>query len=140
MSDREPIVVTHQDGRRFAAHVGAHEITMDQPKGGGGDDSGPSPLDLIGVALGGCVALYVHKFLETRGIAEGGLRVEVTQHTARDPYRITRFDFRILLHDAVPTVYRPMIETAARVCPAYNTLARSAEIVIAIPAHASVEG
>ena len=76
MSDREPIVVTHQDGRRFAAHVGAHEITMDQPKGGGGDDSGPSPLDLIGVALGGCVALYVHKFLETRGIAEGGLRVE----------------------------------------------------------------
>lgn len=133
-----PIVVTRQAGLRFVAHVGFHELIMDQPVSGGGEDAGPSPLDLFGVGLGGCVALYVHKFLETRHLADAGFRVEVSQTTARNPYRIGRFDVRILVGDAVPAVYHPMIEAAARVCPAYNTLARSADIVITISAPAPV--
>jgi putative redox protein len=131
-----PIVVTRQGGLRFAAQVGFHELIMDQPVSGGGEDAGPSPLELFGAALGGCVALYVHKFLETRHLTDATMRVEVTQTTARNPYRIGSFEVRILLGDEVPAVYHPMIEAAARVCPAYNTLARTAEVDIAISAAA----
>lgn len=127
-----PIVVTHRDGLRFAAQVGAHELILDQPLRGGGTDAGPSPIELLGTALGACIALYVHKFLVTRNLGDEGLRVEVTQHSVRNPYRIARFDVQIVLSQDVPSLYIPMIEAAARVCPAYNTLALSAAMAIAV--------
>ena len=127
-----PIVVTHQAGLRFAAQVGAHELILDQPLRGGGRDAGPSPIELLGAALGSCIGLYVHKFLVARKLADEGLRIEVTQHSARDPHRIAKFEVHIILPGEIPPVYRPMVESVARVCPAYNTLAGGAEVVITI--------
>ena len=129
-----PIVVTHRTGLQFTAAVGRHELVLDQSVAGGGHDAGPSPVDLLGVALGSCVALYVHKFLGARHLPTEGTRVEVTQHSVRDPHRIARFDVRIIVPAAVPVVYRPMLEAVARVCPVHNTLARSAEITVAVEA------
>jgi putative redox protein len=133
-----PIVVTHRAGLRFAAQVGVHELILDQPLRSGGHDAGPSPIDLLGAALGSCIGLYVHKFLASRGMADEGLRVEVTQHAARNPYRIARFDVHIFLPGEIPALYKPMIEAVARVCPAYNTLVRSADIAIGIEAPVAV--
>jgi putative redox protein len=133
-----PIVVRHQAGVRFSAQVGAHELILDQPLRGGGEDAGPSPIELLGAALGACIALYVHKFLVARKIADVGLLVEVTQHSTRNPHRLSCFNVHILLPPDVPALYRPMIEAAARVCPAYNTLVRSAEIRISVEAPVGV--
>ena len=133
-----PIVITHSAGGRFTAEIGPHELTLDQPLRGGGSDTGPSPLDLLGAALGGCVALYVHRFLEARGVTDAGLRVEVTQHSARTPHRIARFAVEIDLPAEVPILYIPLIEATARVCPAYNTLVRAAEITIAVHTPAAI--
>lgn len=49
----------HAEGRMgadFCVRVcsGAREIVMDQPKGAGGQDLGPTPLELILAALAGC--------------------------------------------------------------------------------------
>ena len=133
-----PIVVTHEAGLRFLARVGGHRLILDQPIRGGGDDAGPSPIELLGTALGSCIALYVHQFLMARHIMSEGLRVEVTQHSARNPYRVVRFDVHIILPENVPAFYNPMIEATARVCPAYNTLAGSAEVVITIESSVAV--
>jgi putative redox protein len=127
-----PIVVTHQAGLRFAAQVGSHEIILDQPLRGGGHDAGPSPIELLGTALGSCVALYVHKFLVARSLSVEGLRVEVTQHSVRSPHRIARFDVHIVLSSDVPLLYRPMIEAVARVCPVHNTLSPCSEVTVAV--------
>jgi uncharacterized OsmC-like protein len=127
-----PIVVSLWGGARFNVQIGRHELVLDQPPRSGGEDTGPSPLDLLGASLGGCIGLYVHRFLATRGIADNGLSVEVVQHTARHPSRVERFDVAILLPADVPPMYVPMVEAAARVCPAYNTLSRAAEVRIAV--------
>lgn len=127
-----PIVVTHQAGLRFAAAIGAHEIILDQPFRGGGHDAGPSPIELLGAALGGCVALYVHKFLIARHLDPDGLRVEVAQHSVQRPHRIARFDVRIIVPAEVPPMYEPMIEAVARVCPVHNTLAAGSEVVVKV--------
>jgi len=133
-----PIVVTHEAGVRFAAQIGAHQLVLDQPFRGGGRDAGPTPIDLLGAALGACIGLYVHKFLVTRNVADEGLRIEVTQHSESYPHRIARFEVHIEVPGEVPLLYLPMIEAAARVCPAYNTLARAAEVRIAVHAPAGV--
>ena len=138
-SEPSPIVVTRQEGVRFAARIGAHELILDQPVRGGGEDAGPSPIDLLGAALGSCIALYVHRFFATRGIADDELRVEVRQFSARNPNRVSRFDVLILVPSDLPDEYLPMIQSTARVCPAYNTLARAADVAIDVQAPVALE-
>jgi putative redox protein len=127
-----PTVITHETGLQFKAQVGAHELILDQPLRGGGEDAGPSPIELLGAALGSCVALYVHKFLLVRGHDDPGLQVEVRQYSARAPHRIARFEVRILVPGLIPLMYAPMIEAVARVCPVHNTLAAGAEIAVSV--------
>ena len=58
MADRthQPIVVTHEGGARFAAQIRSHRVIVDQPQHAGGMDSGPMPIELLGTALGTCIA------------------------------------------------------------------------------------
>ena len=93
---RAPIVVTHEGGLSFAAQVGTHRLVVDQPVRAGGQDRGPAPIELLGAALGTCVALYVQQFCYTRGLDHEGLRVEVEQHSASNPSRIDRFVVRVI--------------------------------------------
>lgn len=132
---REPMVVTHEGGLKFAAQIREHRVLTDQPLGAGaGENAGPMPLELLGASLGTCVALYVQQFCQTRGLAYEGMRVEVQQHGAQNPSRVGLFDIRVVLPQAVPEQYREMLERVARSCPAHGTLAHGAEIAVQIDA------
>ena len=135
---RTPIVVTHDGGVRFTAQVRGHRVVVDQPERAGGADTGPAPIELLGVSLGTCVALYVQQFCEARGLSSSGLRVEVTQHGAQNPNRIGEFAVRVELPEGIPEQYLPMLERVAKSCPAHNTLAHGAgvRVDVATPAAA----
>ncbi len=131
---RAPIVVTHQEGVRFAAQVGSHQLIVDQPVRAGGGDAGPSPIELLGASLGTCIALYVQQFCVARGLSHAGLRVEVETVGAANPHRIGKFVARVILPLGVPEHYVSMLESVARSCPAHNTLSRGAEVAVLIEA------
>jgi uncharacterized OsmC-like protein len=131
---RPPIVVTHEGGVRFAAQVRSHRVLVDQPHRAGGDDSAPSPIELLGAALGTCVAYYVQQFCSTRGLPYDGLRVEVEQRPASSPARTGRFVVHVSVPPHTPPQYVPLIERVARSCPAHNTLSLGAEVSITIGA------
>ncbi len=126
------VVVAREHGLRFAAAVGQHIVPTDQPQSAGGEDSAPTPMELLSVAVGSCVALYVHKYLETRRMPTDGVLVEVDQQTEPRPHRVSQFDIRILLPATVPALYHPIIESVARTCPVHNTLAREADFTIRV--------
>ena len=92
-----PIVVTHEGGVTFAAQIRGHRILVDQSVRGGGNDSAPSPIELLGASLGTCVALYVHQFCMARGLPTAGLHVEVSQHAAVNPNRIGKFTVHVVV-------------------------------------------
>jgi len=129
---RQPIVVTHEGGVRFAAQVRSHRVLVDQPIQGGGTDSAPAPIELLGASLGTCVALYVQQFCEARGLPHEGMRVEVETVGAANPNRIGRFVAHVVLPAALPPRYAEMIERVARSCPAHNTLAHAADVAVSI--------
>lgn len=131
---RTPIVVTHEGGMRFAAQVRKHRVIVDQPGGAGGADEGPMPIELLGVSLGTCIALYVQQFCQARGLPHDGLRVEVEQHGARNPARIGEFVVRVTLATPIPAEYAPMLERVARSCPAHGTLAHGSTVTVTIDA------
>jgi putative redox protein len=127
-----PIVVTHDGGVRFAAQIRSHRITVDQTVRGGGTDSAPAPIELLGAALGTCVAFYVQQFCHARGLSYDGLRVEVDQHGAQNPARIGRFVVRVILGAEIQEHYAAMLERVARSCPAHNTLTQGAEVTVLV--------
>ncbi|MGH7615620.1 MAG: OsmC family protein [Gemmatimonadaceae bacterium] len=135
MSDtaaRPPIVVSHEGGVRFAAQVRTHRVVVDQPHRGGGSDTAPSPIELLAVSLGTCIAYYVQQFCHARGLPYEGLRVEVDQEGASSPSRIAKFTARVAIPADLPPQARALIERVVRSCPAHNTLALGAEVAVSI--------
>lgn len=127
-----PIVVTYEGGARFAAHVRSHRLIVDQPESAGGADTGPMPLELLGAALGTCIAYYAQRFLERRGVSSSGLRVEVEQHKTTNPYRIGAFAVRIVAPAGLPPAYVPLLERVAQSCPAHATLTHAADVLVSV--------
>ena len=130
----EPIVVTHETGLRFASQIRTHRIVTDQSVRAGGDDSAPSPLELVSAALGSCIAVYVQKFFESRGLQHGGLRIEVTPRNESSPNRIAEMAVRVCLGTELPPHTMEMLERVVRSCPVHNTLAHGVDISVEIGA------
>jgi uncharacterized OsmC-like protein len=114
------------------ARLGAHEITFDQPPPvPGGDDRGPSPLDVMAVAVGACAHYYAAAFLFGRHLPTDGLRVEVEFEKSREPVpRLGRLSIRVFLPAEVSAQHQQGIERAVRHCPAYGTLTHPPEVVL----------
>lgn len=123
-----PTVVTHLDGEKFSIRIRSHEIIVDQTVKAGGEDTAPTPIELLGASLGSCIAYYVRRFLETRNLPSHQLRVEVTNTRAKNPSRIDAFQVKVTLPPDVPERYLPMVERVLEICPAHNTLGMGAKI------------
>ena len=124
--------VTWDGGVRFTADVRGHKVRVDQPRQGGGEDTGPSPLELVPTGLGTCVAYFVQQFLVTRGIDPTGLTVAVGVAGAPNPHRIGKFDVRVSLPGGIPERYREAVIRAAETCTVHHTLTHQPEIVVAL--------
>jgi putative redox protein len=136
---RAPMVITHEGGMRFAAQVRSHRIVTDQSLRAGGEDSAPSPVELLGVSLGSCIAFYVQQFCHARGLPYEGMQVEVEQHSEKNPARVAEFVVRVVMPADLPDQYVPVLERVVRSCPAHNTLSPGAvmKIEIVMPAGVS---
>ena len=127
------LTARHDGGMRFVAEVRGHQVVTDQPEYGRGADSAAMPLELLGAALGTCIALYVHQFLSVRSLATDGLRVELTATPSEDrPKRIVRYDVAVRLPSGVPAEMLLLIERVAVSCPAHATLTHSPEIAVTV--------
>jgi uncharacterized OsmC-like protein len=129
---REPIVITHEGGMRFAAQVRSHRVLTDQPERAGGEDSAPTPVELLGASLGSCIAFYVQQFCHARGLQYEGLQVEVEQRSEKNPARVAEFVVRVVMPTDIPGHYVEMLERVVRSCPVHNTIADGARMNIAI--------
>lgn len=58
-------------------HTRSHHFIVDEPKDFGGDDSGPTPYDLLGAALGTCTAMTMKMYADRKEWPLGRLRVHV---------------------------------------------------------------
>ena len=123
-----PTTVTHVSGVKFAIQIRSHQILVDQTINGGGCDSAPTPIELLGASLGSCIAYYLYHFFYSRGLPAEDLVVSVTQTPASNPSRIGSFDVKITLPADVPEQYMPLLQRVIDACPAHNTLVSGAKI------------
>ena len=104
--------------------LGSHELVFDQPTTvPGGEDRGPSPLDVLGVSVAACAHYYAAAFLYGRGLPTAGLSVEVEFEKERTPSpRIGRLSMKVHLPSGLTERQLVTAERAIRSCPAYGTL------------------
>ncbi len=116
------MLIEHQDGYRFVAQAGNHQIVTDQPKEQGGQDTGPTPPEILAASLAFCVGVYAVAYAQKNKIGYQGLRVEIDWTTAKSPYRIASFKMRLLMPGPVPEEHRGLLMQFVDQCLIKNTL------------------
>jgi len=116
------------------ASFGGHELLFDQPATvPGGEDRGPSPLDVMSVSVAACVHYFAAAYLHGRGLSTEGLTVEVTAEKERIPVsRIGRLEIKVQLPEGLTERQLAGIERAIKTCPAYGTLLHPPSVEISI--------
>jgi putative redox protein len=106
---------------RHDVRVRSHTITADEPHDHGGDDSGPSPQELLAASLASCVAITMEMYAKRKHWDVAGLRVDV-QYTPAERGHPTKFDvvMKMPAHLSEDQVER--LQVIAAKCPVHRTL------------------
>ncbi|CAN5138824.1 OsmC family protein [soil metagenome] len=126
-----PVVVTRETGLRFSAQVRTHRVVVDQPVRGGGNDSAPTPVELLSAALGACISLYVYQFLTARSLSTQGLGVEVDMLRG-DGHAISGFVVRLTLPSGLDAHQRSLAERVAQSCPVHHVFSHAMDIAVQV--------
>ena len=116
--------------------LGDHQLTFDQPSSvPGGEDRGPSPLDLMAVSVAACAHYFAAAFLHARGLPTEALSVEVEFEKERVPVsRIGHLALKVHLPAGLSDRQLAGVERAIKSCPAYGTLLQPPRVEISIEA------
>ncbi|MBO6526699.1 bifunctional alpha/beta hydrolase/OsmC family protein [Erythrobacter sp.] len=115
-------------------HTRTHRFVADEPTSYGGDDTGPTPYDLLNAALGTCTAMTMKMYADKKGWPLEGVTVEVIHErnhkdecdhveAMEEGRQMQALNRKIELHgdDLDEDQRRRIIEIADK-CPVHRTL------------------
>jgi putative redox protein len=110
------------DGRlEQDVEIRRHHLTADEPKDQGGDDSGPSPQELLAASLASCTAITMEMYARRKGWDVGDITVDVDYEPAQRGSP-TRFKMAVELSKELPEEQREKLMQIGAKCPVHRTL------------------
>jgi putative redox protein len=111
-----------EDGTlRHAVEMRGHTLVADEPKDEGGDDSGPSPQELMAASLASCTAITMEMYAKRKGWDMGDVAVHVEYEPAQRGSP-TRFHMRVELPKELPEDQRERLMQIGAKCPVHRVL------------------
>ena len=101
--------------------VRTHRLLADEPRENGGDDSAPSPQELLAASLASCTAITIEMYAARKGWDIGDMEVEVTYEPAQRGSP-TRFSMEVRMPKELPEEQRERLMQIAAKCPMHRTL------------------
>ena len=98
-----------------------HHVIADEPEKNGGDDSGPSPQELLAASLASCTAITMEMYAKRKGWNIGDLAVDVNYEPAQRGSP-TKFQMQVHLPKELPEDQRQKLMQIAAKCPVHRTL------------------
>jgi putative redox protein len=117
--------VVYEGALRCALEHGPskYRIETDAPADNHGKAQRFSPTDLVGAALGSCIATTLGIAGLTKGWDLTGMRIAVGKTMSADPpRRIARLDVEMWMPTGVLAEHRTQIEHIARTCPVHKSI------------------
>lgn len=125
------VIVTRTTGEAYGISVRGHDLTVDQPVDAGGNDDGPTPVELFVVSLASCVAYYAGRFLQRHHLPREGLRVEADFTMADDrPARVASVYISVLPPSELSGVRLEALRAVVDHCTVHNTLRQPPEVSV----------
>ncbi|HET6818103.1 MAG TPA: OsmC family protein [Mycobacteriales bacterium] len=132
------IQVRHEWNDRFSIDVRGHRLYVDQPEGDGGDDTAPTPTELLVASLASCVAFYARRYLSRHGLSEEGLVVSAEYTLSSRPARVGHIDVQLTLPDTISADRRAALLAVASHCTVHNSLIEGPMVRIALTERSAV--
>jgi uncharacterized OsmC-like protein len=127
------IKVTHLANHRLAITVGRHCLVVDQPQTSGGDDLGPTAVELFATSLVACTAHYAGSFLARHDLPAEGLVVEGDFVMGDDrPPRLISMTVTVTPPPGLSAGRRAGLLAVASHCTVHNTILHPPTVSIAL--------
>ena len=106
---------------RHDVKVRSHTVIADEPASHGGDDSGPSPQELLAASLAACVAITMEMYARRKGWNVAGLRVDC-EYTPAERGHPTQFRIVTRMPDSLTDEQIDRLTVIGAKCPVHRTL------------------
>jgi putative redox protein len=106
---------------KHAVEMRKHTLVADEPKDEGGDDTGPSPQELLAASLASCTAITMEMYAKRKGWEVGDVAVHVEYEPAQRGSP-TRFRMRVDFPKEVPEEQRERLMQIGAKCPVHRVL------------------
>jgi putative redox protein len=98
-----------------------HHVSADEPLETGGDDTAPSPQELLAASLASCTAVTLEMYAERKGWDVGPVEVDC-EYTPAERGCPTRFGLTVRLPDGLSEDQVQRLMQIAAKCPVHRTL------------------
>jgi uncharacterized OsmC-like protein len=127
------VEVSYLDGESYLATTRGQVVLADQPVAAGGADAAMTPVELLIVSLGSCVAFYAGRYLQRHGLDRSGLQVTAEFIMASDrPARVSEVRMRISVPGGVPPEREKALLAVASHCTVHNTLGHPPAVTLTL--------
>jgi putative redox protein len=136
-SDFKVAVQTSNESLSTEIKAGKHHLVADEPKDVGGDDSGPSPYDLLSAALGACTSMTVQMYAKQKewDLEEATVHINHEKKHNEDALKkgkksakLDHFTRKVELKGNLTQEQRERLLEIANRCPVKRTLSSDIQI------------
>jgi putative redox protein len=131
------VTETREGKFRQSIRAGRHTLTADEPLAQGGDDSGPTPYDLLLAGLGACTSMTLRLYADHKGVPLERVSVKLTHsriHAAdcesceTKEGKVDRIERVLTLKGELDAAQRARLLEIADKCPVHRTLTSEIDI------------
>jgi putative redox protein len=106
---------------RHTVDIRSHQIAVDEPVEAGGDDSAPSPQELLAASLASCTAITIEMYAQRKGWDLGYVEVEI-EYSPAERGCPTKFEIVLRLPQEATDEQVERLQVIAAKCPVHRTL------------------
>jgi putative redox protein len=106
---------------RQSIRIRVHQINVDEPPDKGGEDTGPSPQELLAASLASCTAITMEMYGKRKGWDVGDVEVSCDYSPAERGCP-TRFNLVMRFPDSLNDEQVERLRVIAAKCPVHRTL------------------
>jgi putative redox protein len=119
-------IVTRRSGQTYTTdiQIRGHQLIADEPSEKGGEDLGPTPVELLMASLASCTAITLEMYASRKEWPLKGVSIEITKELdPESPYKADLLRQRIRLDGPLDADQRARLLVIAGRCPVHRLIA-----------------